>query len=395
MCKQCTNIQDYKKPKISIWNIPDYQLCTVIGTCIETSQLRKLKNKFVRYVKNYPLKTDYDIHACSVSICQSNNALSKWIQKLITQNHSQFIHDASSLKTDRELLELWESRNHTDMKQLAGYYWAILISPHASDALKDRIYGEVHMISHISSRNRINQHDNSKQHKNLKMEIDKKDRKLKEKNAELTAIKAAQLKMEEQILKLTKVNNDLDTSLREKAESPVKLKQIISSQMKSMDWLQTKVEKQQNEIADLNNLLNREKCDHKNQPAIRNETDNIVSLHPEKERTEAKQHNDLCGKKILYVGGFSRHRDIFQKLTENINGSFLYHDGGTQQSVNQLENLVKRADAIFCPIDCISHNAMDHIKALSRNECKDCVFLRSASVSSYKNNVLKYASESH
>ena len=94
---------------------------------------------------------------------------------------------------------------------------------------------------------------------------------------------------------------------------------------------------------------------------------------------------------VRNVGGFARLRNKFQKMTEKINACFLYHDGCVQQSVTQLDDLVKRADAIFCPIDCISHGAVDRIKTVSRNELKDCVFLRSASLSSFKDRIVQYA----
>jgi hypothetical protein len=42
---------------------------------------------------------------------------------------------------------------------------------------------------------------------------------------------------------------------------------------------------------------------------------------------------------------------------------FLDHDGGLEESPLRLDQLLERADVIFYPVDCVSHEATLHVKA--------------------------------
>ena len=82
---------------------------------------------------------------------------------------------------------------------------------------------------------------------------------------------------------------------------------------------------------------------------------------------------------LLYVGGrcsllphLRRHADARRLV-------LLHHDGGDEEGVNVLERLIGRADAVFCPIDCVSHQACLLAKQLCRRLEKPFVPLRTGS----------------
>ncbi|MCR6629698.1 MAG: DUF2325 domain-containing protein [Magnetospirillum sp.] len=75
---------------------------------------------------------------------------------------------------------------------------------------------------------------------------------------------------------------------------------------------------------------------------------------------------DLAGRRILFVGGRDRNAAYLRQRVEDCNGSFLYHDGGLQESMSRLGNLLKRADAVLFPVECISHSALHKVKQLCR-----------------------------
>ena len=381
MCETGKIEKPRKCGRVDVWDIPEHQLCTVVGTCLEIKQLRKLKNRFKKYIADMPLNSDYDLHACCVSACRIKNLLSKSINKTINQQFAQYVQEIRGLKEDKEIRKIWLSREPGNLRQLAGYYWAILTSERASADLKNEIYGEVHMISHISGqRSMTSLHEREYQLQQMRFDLKKKDRTIARRSLQIDQIRRVSEGLENQVRYLTSQNSNKETQLNKSQKSPQVYEQIINSQMNCMDRLQTQVDRQKQEIIDLRNRLDGNGHQKPKLSIVMPET-----VEP------AREEKDLCGKKILYVGGFARHRAKFQKLTEMINGCFLYHDGGVQQSVYQLDELIKRADAIFCPIDCISHDAVDRIKTLSKSECKDCVFLRSASLSSFKTRVVQYA----
>ena len=385
MCQQSKNTKAMRRK--SIWEVPGHQLCTVIGICLSLNQLYKLRNRFRTYLNGeMPVKSDYDLHACCVAICRSKNPLSKSINKTINVQFATAIKEVCVMRDDRVIRQHWQSRNATDFRQMAGYYWAIMIDPYASDSLKDEIYGEVHMVSHTSVQGKMNnlqvqQGEITK----LNYELKKKDRTIQRKRALIGQLRKVVSSLESQVRYLGSENKDKKFRPARKETSPQVYEQIIQSQMNCMDRLQSQVDKQKLKIDDLHQLLARRSTINTDQATVRAITRETVDSN------KRENCRDLFGKKILYVGGYARHRKKFQQLTESINGCFLYHDGGVQQSIYQLDDMVKRADAIFCPVNCISHGAVDRIKTLSKSECKDCVFLRNASLSSYRSKVVQYA----
>jgi Uncharacterized protein conserved in bacteria (DUF2325) len=69
-----------------------------------------------------------------------------------------------------------------------------------------------------------------------------------------------------------------------------------------------------------------------------------------------------------------------KELIESVGARFLHHDGGIEHSSGLLPGLVGRADRVFFPIDCISHEAATAIKRACRQTGKMYEPLRTASL---------------
>lgn len=65
------------------------------------------------------------------------------------------------------------------------------------------------------------------------------------------------------------------------------------------------------------------------------------------QETEHCPGPDLCGKKILYVGGLKKMVPHYRQLVENFGGRFMHHDGGVEVSRNQL---LKSGNSILASI---------------------------------------------
>jgi hypothetical protein len=90
---------------------------------------------------------------------------------------------------------------------------------------------------------------------------------------------------------------------------------------------------------------------------------------------------DLCGKKILYVGGLKKMVPHYRQLVENFGGRFMHHDGGVEVSRNQLPKMLGCADIVFCPVDCVSHDACTCVKKMCKHYRKPFVMMRSSGLS--------------
>ncbi|HEX6014988.1 MAG TPA: DUF2325 domain-containing protein [Geminicoccaceae bacterium] len=89
---------------------------------------------------------------------------------------------------------------------------------------------------------------------------------------------------------------------------------------------------------------------------------------------------DGCAERcLLYVGGRCSLVPHLRRHAEARRLRLLHHDGGEEESLHALEGLVGRADAVFCPIDCVSHRACLAAKQLCRRLAKPFVPLRTGS----------------
>jgi hypothetical protein len=338
--------------------------------------------RFKKHTQDQTFETDYDLHRYFVSVCSTKNIVSWYINKLLNHEHRQFIKYCLKLKTGAQLLETWKTIESCDLRSLSGYFWAMLCSKYASDHVKQRLYGDMHMISHIAGKKqKTSKAKGFEERRILLSELEKKKRKLETKNEQIRTLKSEVLELK----KGTRQRSSRALSDESNNTDPVLL----------IEKYKAKLEQQKQVITHLSqrvDTLSQNRGGYHGQYTSKPIPVESVSDQTCKGECQDCTQNDLCGKKVLYVGGFSRHRTRFKKMTESINGEFFYHDGGLHQSEHQLDGLVRKADVIFCPLDCVSHNAMGRIKNLVKAQCKDCVFLKSASLSSFKNEISRYAS---
>jgi len=103
----------------------------------------------------------------------------------------------------------------------------------------------------------------------------------------------------------------------------------------------------------------------------------LAELAPQQANGEAL---DLSGLTLLYVGGRAHQVPRMKELIEGLGARFLHHDGGIEHRSGLLPGLVSRADRVYFPIDCVSHDAALTIKRLCRLSDKAYEPLRTASL---------------
>lgn len=92
---------------------------------------------------------------------------------------------------------------------------------------------------------------------------------------------------------------------------------------------------------------------------------------------------DLCGRCVLYIGGRSKQYSYFRTLVQHKNGRFIHHDGGRESSHQHLIRTVNQADVVLCPLDCVSHTAMNIVKRHCKHHTKPLVFIPRSSLSAF------------
>lgn len=104
---------------------------------------------------------------------------------------------------------------------------------------------------------------------------------------------------------------------------------------------------------------------------------------------EAKQGDGSSGPRnargwtILYVGGRTKMVPHLRRVAKRYSGRLLHHDGGLHDGLERLSGCVEKADAILCPVDCVSHDAVGRIKKACERCRKPFVPLRGHGTSAF------------
>lgn len=400
--------------RTKLWDDDSSYHCSIIGTCLRRADLRKLARK-----KIFGLEagvSDYDIHSAVVTKAGYRNPQSRALQKLLDTKYRAAINRYAKAGEDEEIRNLWQEDLHNG--SVAGAYWSIMSHPLASDKIRADIYGEVHMMQHdyfeLYKRDRRIMGDLKNKVRMLE-EVMASERQhyLDEKRA-MEQIIASMTKLQQQteqtvkeVEELQDRNHLLETGLAENnlvkklddvREQRAFLRQKNAELLGHLDNLTEQLERNQEKLKlteEKNGLLenqnwslDEEKEELQNEIAAL-ETAMMVNLAVTNscstcgdQDTDRCPGRDLCGKTVLYVGGQSKMIPRYRQMVERFGGRFMHHDGGVESSRSLLPKMLSSADAVMCPIDCVSHDACNCVKKICKRNQKPFVLMRSSGLSS-------------
>ncbi|WEX76671.1 DUF2325 domain-containing protein [Sinorhizobium numidicum] len=90
----------------------------------------------------------------------------------------------------------------------------------------------------------------------------------------------------------------------------------------------------------------------------------------------------LEGRSFLYVGGRDCQVAHLREIASSYGAELIHHDGGLREAVSRIDRVLPSVDCVFCPIDCISHDACLRVKTGCKKWGKAFVPLRNGSKSS-------------
>ncbi len=115
--------------------------------------------------------------------------------------------------------------------------------------------------------------------------------------------------------------------------------------------------------------------------------------HRQQQQARQRQDNDarkgegraaLEGRSFLYVGGRDCQVAHLRQIASSYGANLIHHDGGLREAVSRIDNVLPSVDCVFCPIDCISHDACIRVKTGCKKWEKAFVPLRNGSKSSFE-----------
>jgi hypothetical protein len=368
--------------RTQIWDLHHSLHCSIIGTCLTTSELRRLLTRLE--VSGVEAADEHELHILGVLLAGRPKAGAVHLQKALDRAHRLALNQFAKAKDAAAVAALWEEA--LERGDIPGSYWALLTHPATTDQLAKQVFGKVHMLSHlVGAANRADirrlrrlEEDNAalaakleRQQRQLRDGFTARDETIRQLNRMLAAaasreVTSPALAAAEDARTVNGALAELGRRLAGETSRRERLEQRLAAASGQLDDAQRARWRAERELADLRQEL----------AALESE---LGALLPSADDI-APDRLDLCGLTVLYVGGRANQAPQMKELIEGKSGRFLHHDGGIEHSPGLLPGLVSRADIAVFPVDCVSHDAAAAVKRVCRQLGKPYVPLRTSSL---------------
>ena len=404
----------FKFKRRRIWEIDEGRICSVIGTCLRCSELRKLARK-----KQFGLdanSSDYKLHSVLVNQSGFRSPISRTLNKILDTKYRLFINRYAKVKDDQSIRALWDK--DVSSGGIPGAYWAIMTHPSISGELIGEIYGQIHMMGHevhgdyqkehrghAKLRERVSMLEEVLVSERQQQRQDKQ--KLEDEIAGLHMVEQQYNVLVEENKKLQRAKETLEAGtaesllaieVKELKQNLAELHQLNAGLYGELDRLSadlqdkvSRLELSEEIITDLekiNSGVQMEK-EELQQEMVSMETTMLFNMTSASgcescadQDTDRCPGADLCGQTVLYVGGQRKMIPHYKRLIEKYGGRFIHHDGGKEVARAMLPKMLATADAVLCPIDCVSHDACVCVKKTCKRYQKPFILMRSSGLSS-------------
>jgi Uncharacterized protein conserved in bacteria (DUF2325) len=387
------------KQRRRIWEISGHLHCSIIGTCLTTTELRHV---FVKMqLPGVHKETDHDLHVRAMRVAGKRELAAKLLQKALDRRHRAAISQFSKAGDPEGVRALWS--NAVQTAEIPGGYWAVLTHPHSTEDLARQVFGEVHMLSHLvgaanradirrlrelESENAALQDKVARQQSQLRDAVIKRDTTIAGLNEMLgKAIAFAQPAPR------TLTGCCSETAQQTTAQLIGELRRRLAAEVASREKMQRRL---QTVTADRDAERERRRLWEDRERLVQQELEwaewSLSAQLPASAGGD-EQGSDLRETTLLYVGGRVHQIPQLRALAERTGACFLHHDGGLEERSRLLETQVSRADVVVFPVDCVSHNAVGTVKRMARYMGKPYVALRSSGLTSFAAALRKLASE--
>lgn len=393
---QVAAIDTVPKPnrRTKLWELPARHHCPVIGTCMPLEELAKFARRFSFDCDH---RDEFALHLEVVACAGGRNVVSESIQKHLERKYQIHILRFERAKSDTDVLGLWQE--HCARGDVAGALWAGTTHKAASDATRQRIYADVHMLSHqvgagqaadsrwlahLVKENAATKLALEKQKKQQASSEAKLGQQLQRISGELERLRPAGEEVVILRARLAAVESGTPIANMERKllglQSENDVLTLAAKRSQALgDALKTAHAELQVLVRERNQLAN--ECDA---------LERLLLIGDRDESPEESCHG-MCSRcehgaqirNVLFVGGRSALLTQYRTLADRVGIRLTHHDGGLEEALSRLPDMIKGADAVMCPTDCVSHNAYYQVKRQCKHTGKTCLLFKGSGVSGF------------
>lgn len=357
-----------------IWELQGGLQCSIVGTCLSDEDLLAIGRK--SGVRPREGARGYEVHSYFVQQAGKDCKVARIIQKLLDQRHAGVLRRVAAAHGEAELATLWECEYNGG--RVPGAYWAFLTSTHVPGTLGTRIFGDVHMLSHVLGRVT---HQNASRASDLQSRLDDLEAKLlrqAERNRQIVVERdAAMTRLAEVSRAPTIAPASPISALKSECGDPRPRRGTEPDRRaRALAATRERTRAAERSVVDLTRQLAQLRWQQRMRPAN-------APVCPGAEVCDETVQTSIA-RRILYVGGRSGAVENLRRVAARMGAELVHHDGGEEHALVRIDGLVEGCDAVVCPIDCVSHSACLRAKALCRKFAKPFLPLRSAGASSFE-----------
>lgn len=376
-----------------LWELDPKLLCPVVGTCLSMEEVRKVARKQGCIP---PGAGDYEAHVTMVGQGKSRNPASEALQQCLDRRHALWVGRFAKARDEAAVLGTWQSA--LDKGEAAGALWGALTCRAATEVVWQRCYEDIHMLSHQVgagvradlARSAGLESEIGQLRSQLKRSGQRHDEQLASRSARIRYLELALAGAEDrardrdelaQRCQALRDGQGLANLEQRLAEAEERMAQLDRQAVRA-DALDARVARLSDDNEKLAESL-RLAC------AERDALERLLEEADEpdcaacglEDACPARPHFD--GRRLLCVGGRLNLQAQYRTLVEKAGGQFIFHDGGKEEALGRLPDLLSQADAVICPADNVGHPAYYQLKRHCKQAGKPCVLLRGSGLASF------------
>ncbi len=368
--------------------------CSIVGTCLSTAELRKLMARFIAVDG----LNDLEVHHEAVRLASQDAEASRALHKALDRRHDGTLARFAGAKDAQALTRLWQQALASG--DVPGAYWAVLTHRRATPELRQRTFGDVHMLSHlVGAANRADIRRLAalaRENAELRERADSQQDRIAQLQDEREQDRAARAAAEQRCGQLA---SQLKATAAPRADEAAagavheSLARSVAVQTRRREEAESRVRAL---AAEVDRLAAELAALHGHAAEMARE---LAASEAELQARSAEGDDGaasalseaLRGRALLYVGGRPSSSAAIRHLVQRHGGEFQRHDGGIEDRKGLLAAALARASLVAFPVDCIDHDSALALKRACLRQSVPFLALRSASVASFAAAVAAWA----
>ncbi|MBS0454328.1 MAG: DUF2325 domain-containing protein [Proteobacteria bacterium] len=344
--------------RVRLIELDSHLHCSIVGTCLPDAELRRIIGRYF----DTQDASDLDVHHEAVRLAIMDAQASRAIHKALDRRYEPVIRRFAKARSAQDVESLW--RDFVGRGEVPGAYWAVLSHRHTPEELRQQVFGEVHMLSHLmgtSTRADLRQ----------RVFLQAENEQLRERLAQLQDRYQRLVETHDQS---EHEHRQVSAQLHAAREQAARDKPAAQeTTFKDADRLALQVRRREEAEQQALRSSEEKRQAHEEAEDLRRRLKDVLGeLHA----AEAQLHrwladdaqpadhepDSLKGVRLLYVGGRPSSAQAIREWVERAGGELRRHDGGLEERKGQLAASIAWADRVLFPVDCIDHDSANSIK---------------------------------